>query len=689
MVWPGAAKTAVGTAANATSRIWFTTVDGSISEVFFPGPDRICVRALRFFVTNADGYFSDEQDAAHRCEWLEPGVPAFRMQNSTDRYRLEKTIFSDPERNALIVRGKFLPTVGEAADYRLHCVLQSFVSEKAGENEGDAGSENGMPFLAAYAPRKALALVSRESFRSCQVGTFGDFDPGAELRRNGRLESGAKHISGGFVVLAGEIEFSPDDGTFDVAIGFGACVAAAILQARCALHQELDRAAESYATGWKAWQSTLLPLDSFASDGGALYRCSTAVLRTHHGKDFPGGAVASLSIPWGPIKHDPNEAAYHLLWTRDLVEIAGGHLAMGDHSSARQTLQFLEGTQRGDGHWVQNMWLDGTTHWTGIQLDETALPILLVGLAWRERALLDADVRRFWPMVKKAAAYVIRSGPGTDEDRWEQNAGYSISTVSAAIAGLVVAADIADFVGDRDVARTCQLTADEWHSRLDQANYVTGTKLAQRCGVHGYYIWIRPYENSSARSGFGSKIRLARQPKGFEERDAAEIVSPDALALVRFGLRRADDSRVLDTIKVIDQTLRRSTKEGVSWRRYIGDAYGENAGGEPLTTGSVGRSWPLLTGERAHYEIAAGNLDLARELAETMIHFAGEVRLLPEQIWDDHDLPDRCLFNGGATGSSRPLVWAHAEYIKLLRSLRDGRIFDAAPCVSQRYLSAS
>src|SRR5262249_36492639 len=158
--------------------------------------------------------------------------------------------------------------------------------------------------------------------------------------------------------------------------------------------------------------------------------------------------VASLSIPWGPIRHDPNGAAYHLLWTRDLVELAGGHLAMGDEQSVRETLQFLEGTQREDGHWVQNMWLDGTTHWNGVQLDETALPILLVGLAWRDGVLQDADIRRLWSTVQRAATYVMRYGPGTDEDRWEQNAGYSISTTASAIAGLIVAAEIADLVGD-------------------------------------------------------------------------------------------------------------------------------------------------------------------------------------------------------------------------------------------------
>src|SRR5439155_9817369 len=59
---------------------------------------------------------------------------------------------------------------------------------------------------------------------------------------------------------------------------------------------------------------------------------------------------------------------------------------------------------------------------------------------------------------------------------------------------------------------------------------------------------------------------------------------------------------------------------------------------------------------------------------------------IPEQVWDTNDIPDRELFNGKPSGSAMPLMWAHAEYIKLLRSLRDGRVFDLPPQTVQRYL---
>jgi glucoamylase len=155
---------------------------------------------------------------------------------------------------------------------------------------------------------------------------------------------------------------------------------------------------------------------------------------------------------------------------------------------------------------------------------------------------------------------------------------------------------------------------------------------------------------------------------------------------VRFGLRAADDPRIVNTVKVIDALLKVETPRGPAWHRYQGDAYGEHADGRPFDGTGIGRAWPLLTGERAHYELAAGRADVAERFARAMEAFAGESGLLPEQIWDTADIPDRELSLGRASGSAMPLVWAHAEYVKLCRSLRDGEIFDRPPQPVQRYL---
>ena len=164
------------------------------------------------------------------------------------------------------------------------------------------------------------------------------------------------------------------------------------------------------------------------------------------------------------------------------------------------------------------------------------------------------------------------------------------------------------------------------------------------------------------------------------------MVSLDALAFVRFGLRAADDPRIVSTVKIVDATLKVDTPRGPAWHRYQGDAYGEHPDGRPFDGTGVGRAWPLLTGERAHYELAAGRTEAAGELARAMETLAGETSLLPEQVWDSADIRARELFMGHPSGSAMPLVWAHAEYIKLCRSLRDGEIFDRPTQTVQRYL---
>jgi glucoamylase len=178
-----------------------------------------------------------------------------------------------------------------------------------------------------------------------------------------------------------------------------------------------------------------------------------------------------------------------------------------------------------------------------------------------------------------------------------------------------------------------------------------------------------------------------KQAHDFPVRD---VVSPDALALVRFGLRAADDPRILNTVKVIDAMTRLDLPAGPCWRRYNGDYYGEYGDGAPFggdddKTG-IGRPWPLLTGERGHYEIAAGHSGTAKQLLEAMGNFASQTGLLPEQVWDHDDIPDHALFRGRPSGSAMPLAWTHAEYIRLIRSIRDGKLFDQPPDTRQRYV---
>ncbi|UCC89127.1 MAG: hypothetical protein JSV81_07405, partial [Anaerolineales bacterium] len=226
---------------------------------------------------------------------------------------------------------------------------------------------------------------------------------------------------------------------------------------------------------------------------------------------------------------------------------------------------------------------------------------------------------------------------------------------------------------------------DAWNASIEGWTYVTGTDLARQVGVEGYYVRIAPPEAAEAASPAGGFVPIKNRPPGQSAEPAAHLVSPDALALVRFGLRAPDHPGVLNTVKVIDNLLRVETPYGPAWRRYNDDGYGEHEDGSHFDGTGVGRAWPLLTGERAHYELAAGRRQEAERLLRALEAFANQGGMMPEQVWDVPDIPERELFFGKASGSAMPLVWAHAEYVKLCRSLREGRVFDLPPQPVQRY----
>jgi glucoamylase len=245
---------------------------------------------------------------------------------------------------------------------------------------------------------------------------------------------------------------------------------------------------------------------------------------------------------------------------------------------------------------------------------------------------------------------------------------------------------LADAADHATAARYLRETADAWNANIDRWLYVSGTTLAQQHGVDGYYVRVSELDRAGAASPGDGFVPIKNRPPDRSTWPAATMVSLDALAFVRFGLRAPDDPRILSTVKVIDAELKVDTPHGPAWHRYHGDGYGEHADGAPFDGIGIGRAWPLLTGERAHYELAAGRTRAAEELAQALEAFAGDSGLLPEQVWDSADIPERDLFLGQASGAATPLVWAHAEYLKLCRSLQDGEVFDRPPQTVQRYL---
>ncbi len=686
--WTSSAKSGIGTSLSLHSRIWFTLSHGILNEIYFPRVDQACTRDFGFIVTDGRQFFSEEK---RHCTFenipIEPGVPVYELTNThvQNRYRIEKEILTDPWRNVVLQKIKFVPLQGKLTDYRLYALLASHLANMGYGNSGWVGDYKGRPMLFAERDSCALALASSAPWLKRSVGFVGVSDSWQDLSQHFQMTWEYDVAESGNIALTGEIDLAACNGEFILALGFGGIWAEAGQQAASSLLTSYDTTRDDYVSAWREWQRSLKVLDAKPRQKD-LYRVSAAVLRTHESKDFLGGIIASLSIPWGFNKGDEDLGGYHLIWPRDLVESAGGLLAAGAHDDALRVLHYLEATQEADGHWAQNMWLDGRPYWNGLQMDETAFPILLVDLLRRESPRCFRDYGRWWPMVRKAASFIVANGPVTQQDRWEEDGGYSPFTLAAEISALLIAADLAQAIGQSDDAEFLRQNADTWNDNIERWCYAVNSDLARQLGVEGYYVRIAPSDSDGAASPLQGFVPIKNRAVAGSSARAVEVVSPDALALVRFGLRAPDDPRILNTLKVIDELLRVKLPQGPAWYRYNGDGYGEHEDGSPFDGTGIGRPWPLLAGERAHCELAAGHADTAEALLGVLENSTGFTRLIPEQVWDTTDIPERELFAGKGTGSACPLVWAHSEYIKLRRSLLDGKIFDQPSQTVERYL---
>jgi glucoamylase len=398
---------------------------------------------------------------------------------------------------------------------------------------------------------------------------------------------------------------------------------------------------------------------------------SAAMVQVHEDQTYPGAIVASLSVPWGNTSD--SSGGYHLVWTRDAVEASLALVAIGQCDFARRTLAYLVAIQREDGSWSQNCFPDGRAYWTGVQLDEVAFPVLLAAKLEEDHEL-DA-LRGVNDMVRNAVSYLVANGPASPQDRWEENSGVSPFTLAIVIAALVAATP---FMSEDEARYACAL-ADDWNDRLEAWTYSAHGPLAAQFGVAGHYVRIGP---SPRRCGLRGRIAV-RNRSGLTL-DATRLVGMEYLYLVRLGLRRADDPRITDSLRVSDGVLAVSTPSGVAFHRYNEDGYGEHEDGRAFDGSGIGRAWPLLTGERGHYEVAAGRDPLP--YLEAMLRMTGPGGLLPEQVWDAPAIPELGLQPGKPTGSAMPLVWAHAEFLKLAVARERGSAIERLRSVAGRYL---
>jgi glucoamylase len=691
--WTSSVKDAVGTAYAASSRIWFTCSHGILNEVYHPTIDRAQIRDMGFLITDGETFAHEEKrDLLSRFEYIHPEALGVRYINCDPegRYSLVKEIICDPHHSVVLTHIRLTGHAELLPRLKVFVLLAPHLDGGGAGNHACAVDIAGHNALMAWKNQWSLMLSANCGFSHMSCGFVGFSDGWRDITENFRMDWEFGSATNGNIAVMGQLNLaghlvsgdsSESSVEFTVALGIGAGHHTAAQKTMGALAAPFADARERYITQWKraANPEWLAPK---ARDGGKLMRASHNVVLAHEDKTYSGAFVASASIPWGQIKGDDDLGGYHLVWTRDMVQTASALLACNRAETARRALVYLACTQQSDGGFSQNFWIDGTPYWSGKQLDEVAFPIILAWRLWKANALGELN---FFPFVERAAGFLVRNAPITHQERWEENSGYSPSTLAAVIGGLICAAEMARAYDASELGQFLEEYADWIEGHLEDWTVTINGVLHPQIKRH--YMRVRPPEcgESYAHESCGKEhIHIANRAPGAQtEFEAREIIDAGFLELVRYGVRRADDPLMVDSLKVVDHVLKRELPQGPGWLRYNNDGYGQRPDGGPFHSWGQGRVWPLLTGERAHYELAAGR-DIA-PLIEAYEKFATCGQMMPEQVWDEADRPERRMRFGQPAGSAVPLVWAHAEYLKLLRSAVDGKVFDRIDPVYERY----
>jgi glucoamylase len=676
-LWTEADKDGYGTATTLASKVWHTLDDGELTEVFYPDLDTPAVRDTQFVVSDGRTFAQRERDAAvRRIELADTKSLTYRQVNeSPGRFRITKTYVTDPARHVLLVDVRFESLAGRALSlYVLH--------DPALSNDGNDDSGTSAPgALLVRDARAGGAVVAEPALRKTSNGYLGTSDGWEDLRSDFRMDWTYASAPNGNVVQTGETALTgmPGAQRLTLALGFGGDPAAAEAAARASLAGGFAAAASAYAAGWHAYVASLRPAPAF----GTLYDVSAMTLAAHEDKIYRGAYVASPTMPWvwGTGLERPS-GVYHKVWSRDLYQIATGLLAAGDRAGAERALTYLfERQQKADGSFPQNSDLDGSEHWTNLQMDQVAFPIVL---AWQ---LGRTDRATYRDHVKRAADFIVANGPFSPQERWENQGGWSPATIAAEIAALVCAADLARANKDNATANRYLKVADEWQASVQGWTATTNGPYAPR----PYYLRLTKDANPDA----GTTYNIGDSgPNGVDQR---KVVDPSFLELVRLGVKPASDPAIRNTVQVVDQRLGVATPNGTFWHRFDFDGYGEKKDGSQWDIGfapnptevwennvTIGRIWPLFAGERGEYELLAGGAASARLAA--MAGAANDGYMLPEQVWDQFPPSGQPGFpRGEGTFSATPLAWSHAQFLRLAQSIAAGRPVEQPSVVACRY----
>ena len=731
--WTTGEKYGIGTVADHDSpdpsRIWFTLTEGSLTEVRFPRVDLMNLRTLDFLVTDtaADTEYTarthnetrqddDADTIERRAEIVTEDALVFRhvISESGDgrghEWTLTAEYVADPEHDALFVDVDFDAPDGN--DYAVYAVGDMSLTNSGATDRGiRLEGSNGYHLVARDAEAYdqagtadpllidedgeeysvATAMSPPGGFEWATVGVAGSSFLG-ELFSEGTAPTPEATVDNENVVLVGRLGTgSAVDETLAVGFAENADTAAALGEAAGALSRGYETARTDYCGSWETFLGDRTVPASVRDDDRLRKQYKTALmcLRAVEDKTFLGAGIASPSVPWGEAvaAEESRGYGYNFVWSRDLYQVVTAFEAAGDVDIAVKALEYIyEYQQDDDGFIPQNTYLNGRTRWGGEQMDNISFPQVM---AWmlREHGIDFDDVGYGYRHIKRSADYVARHGPETAQERWEEEAGYSPSSIAAEVAGLGCAADIAAREGHDEDALLWQALADDWADRVEEWT-ATETGTARHTNTP-YYVRVTRDGDPDA----GHLRTLANDGPTLDER---EVIDAGFLELVRLGIKPAGDRVVRNSVAEVDNTLRIDTPHGPGFYRYNGDGYGERAVVEEGAPWSVenkgkGRLWPIFTGERGEYELVYGtdSGELApHNMLETMAGFANSGRMLPEQVWDREHTTDFNWQFGKGTGAATPLAWSMAQYVRLAHGIDAGQPVEMPTVLRERYVDA-
>ncbi|MGY6657852.1 glycoside hydrolase family 15 protein [Amycolatopsis sp. TRM77291] len=682
--WLPADKTGFGTARERASNVWFTLQGGRMSEVYYPDLSTPSVRALDLVVT--DGTSFATVDSSAKAQQVRRTGGLTYEQTITDdrrRWKLRKTYVTDPARASVLIDVDFVSLTGRP--YQVYAVADPDLTN---EGSDDSARTDGVNAVASDAKTSA-ALAAEPAFSRTSVGYAGTSDGITQLTKSFTLKDYGTAAKGNVLITGQTSADGVRSRDFTLSLGMGAKDADALANAKASLRRGFADVARAYDRGWKQYLRRLkdAPSSLKTERERDLYQASVLMLAASEDKIHQGALIASPSMPWRFGNNDPEwspSGTYHLVWPRDLYQIATGLLAAGDRDAANRSIDYMFGTQQlPDGHLPQNSHVDGTPYWTSIQLDETALPIVLAQQLGRTDA-------KTWTGVRKAAEFLLsykadngHASPYSQQERWEEQDGYSPSTIAAVIAGLVCAADIAKANGAAADAKRYLDTADAFKAKLAQWTVTTNGPLSK----DPYFVRLTKDGNANN----GTKYNLGNSSVTMDQR---AVTDAGFLELVRLGIYRADDPVIRNSIEVTDADIAFTTPTGEFWHRYTKDGYGEKADGSPWdytfpaeSRTTFGRLWPLLAGERGEYDLANGDRGTAAKRLRDLGRVSSSGDTMPEQVWDENAPSGQPGFPAGTpTASATPLAWTHAQYLRLAWSVEAGKVIEQPQVVRCHFL---